>query len=385
MITGFTGLAQPYKGLYVNNFQSIINSQTGIDSLLQYAQNNNFTTLTLYDLWPIHQQYNLTSVSGSQVLANFINKAKTQYGIQEIAATGENYWFFNTVIHAYNQMHGFSNEKIDVYNLEFEFWNTNPAVANYYCSSYLAPNNIPCTVQGAYSFYLSELQNIHNLAINDGCLTETYLGWPDSSQAVGIIPHVDRVFIHAYLSNPANAFGYTLSRLEDFGSAGAEVKVIPLFSSEPGFMGPWLASHNEPDAFNHYQTAYNSATGSWKQNIDLHGYQWYKYTTMPYTWPEAIAGNKGGQSLDVRDVTRESIRIGTTRSSLNISNSFQGAVVVRIHDLSGKLIQQTNAQLNRGVTEVPLNQQLNGVHVVTITDAANGKVLLRDKVLMGMN
>jgi hypothetical protein len=378
MITQLAANGQSYKGLYVDNLVNIIKSKKATDSLLNYAQKNNYTTLSLYDLFPIHQQYNLTTASGSQVLANFISKAKNQYGIQEITAVGENFWFFNAIIHAYNQQHTFSVEKIDAYNLEFEFWNTNPTMANYYCSSYLTPNNIPCTVQGAYSFYLGELQKIHALAQADGCITETYLGWPDSAQAVGIISYTDRIFIHAYLTNPANSFGYTLARLEDFGSTDHTVQVIPLFSSEPGFFGPWLANNAEAGVFSQYITAYNNATGSWKSHINIAGYQWFKYTTMPYTWP----AQKGKPLKGLAAFADNDIRIGADNGVLNIFSETTEQATIHIYDMVGRLVQSSKMGLNNGATQLSLRNTTPGIYVVTIVDATGEKLLYRDKIVV---
>lgn len=381
MITQFATNAQSYKGLYVDNLAKIIKNKKSTDSLLNYAQKNNYTTLSLYDLYPIHQQNNLTSVAGSKVLANFIKLAKTKYGIQQVAAVGENFWFFNTIIHSYNQLHNFSNERIDVYNLEFEFWNTNPAMASYLCSSYLTPNNLPCTVQGAYTFYISELQKIHALAQADGCVTETYIGWPDSAQAVGIVPHVDRIFVHAYVNNPANTFTYTLSRLEDFGSSDNTVQIIPLFSSEPTFLGPWLANNAETAVFSQYMSAYNNASGSWKAHVNIGGYQWFKYTTMPYKWPAQFA-HKGESATGIEAIDGQEFHIGVGNGQLNIMTTATQPAAVSIYNLSGRLIQNNAIQLTDGIAQVALASNTPGIYVVVIADAASGNLLHRDKIVI---
>ncbi|WP_276131964.1 T9SS type A sorting domain-containing protein [Polluticoccus soli] len=381
MITQFATNAQSYKGLYVDNLAKIIKNKKSTDSLLNYAQKNNYTTLSLYDLYPIHQQNNLTSVAGSKVLANFIKLAKTKYGIQQVAAVGENFWFFNTIIHAYNQLHNFSTERIDVYNLEFEFWNTSPAMASYICNNYLTPNNLPCTVQGAYTFYISELQKIHALAQTDGCVTETYIGWPDSMQAVGIIPHVDRVFVHAYVNNPANTFSYTQGRLEDFGSTDKTVQIIPLFSSEQSFLGPWLANNAETAVFSQYISAYNSTSGSWKAHINIGGYQWFKYTTMPYKWPAQFA-HKGDAATGIETIDENEFRIGVGNGTLNIFTTATQPAAIAIYDLSGRLMQNSALQLSDGMAQLTLANNTPGMYVVMIADANTGSLLHRGRIVI---
>ena len=131
-------IAQNHKGLYVNDFKNIIgNYQKEID-LLHFAQENDYDYLLLYNLYYINNNiFDLTDSLASQPLANFIEKAKTQYNIKQIAGVGETYNSFNN-IHAYNLNHiSEPNKRIDVYNIEFEFWNAS-SVASYYCPTYLA-------------------------------------------------------------------------------------------------------------------------------------------------------------------------------------------------------------------------------------------------------
>src|SRR5574343_415243 len=90
------------KGLYVDKFNLILGNVQKEDSLLNYAQGNGFNYLALYNLWNVHTTSSLTNTVSAQPLANFINKAKTMFGITAVGATGESYWFFSNVIHVYN-------------------------------------------------------------------------------------------------------------------------------------------------------------------------------------------------------------------------------------------------------------------------------------------
>lgn len=132
---------QNIKGFYVNGFNTILGNSLREDSLLIFAKNNGFNYLTLYDVHLINNITPLTNTTTAQTFADFINKAKTQYSITEIGVAAENFWFFKNIIQVYNQQHNNVNHKVDVYNLEFEFWiPSSTTTGSYYCTNYLQPN-----------------------------------------------------------------------------------------------------------------------------------------------------------------------------------------------------------------------------------------------------
>ncbi|RYE09489.1 MAG: hypothetical protein EOP51_33305, partial [Sphingobacteriales bacterium] len=283
ILISYVAMGQSYKGIYVDGFKRILNDTSAQDSLLNYAQQHAVTTLTLYELFQVHQQHDLTQSASAQILANFIYKAKTQYGIQEISATGENYWFFNTVIAPYNSTHTLWEERIDVYNLEFEFWNTNPAIRDYYSNTYLIPNGFSPNTSGAYSFYLTQLQQIKQQAANDNVLTETYIGWIDSVPVAGILASADRVLLHAYVNKPSKAFSYAKARLEVLGNTLYKANIIVLFSAETNFLGPYLNSNGMDAVYQNFTDSYEQANGNWKKSVSLLGQQWFAYSHLPYS------------------------------------------------------------------------------------------------------
>jgi hypothetical protein len=266
-----------YKGLYVDNFAMKLGDNDAENALLTYAMNNGFTTLSLYDIQKILKKGNIDQDT-TQALANFISKARTDYKVLHIAGIAENADFFTNVISRYNQVRNNAVEMIDVYNLEFEFWNQEE-IDNNYCEDYLDSAGIDCNTDGAYSFYNAQLAFIHQLAKNDGCVCETYVGWPNETQANGMKPNFDRILIHAYVTDPASAYGYALDRLQYYAE-NDPVSIIIIFSSEPDFSGPWLAGRNEGDAYTAFLDAYNADPQPWKSNIKLLGYQWFDYGNM---------------------------------------------------------------------------------------------------------
>lgn len=278
------------KGLYVDKFNLILGNIQKEDSLLNYAVNKGFNYLALYDLWTIHTSSSLINTTTALPLANFINKAKTIYGIVAIGGTGENYWFFSNVIHVYNQQHSNPNQKIDVYNLEFEFWVPSSVnTGGIYCTTYLQPGGFTCDTSGGFKFYLRELRRIDSLGNTSGVTSETYIGWPNSGQAKAIVKNCDRVLVSAYVNNESTTYVYTKNRLIDLSGAASLAKVIPIFSAEPSFMGPWVQLNTPLQAFTNYNTNFINETGTWKSNVSVLGYQWFAYSFLPKTLSAGIS------------------------------------------------------------------------------------------------
>lgn len=89
-------LSRAARSMYVDGFSGILGNTTAENTLLQYAQDNEISTLLLYELHLI----GLPSTTAQTELAAFISKAKTTYGISKVAATAENAWFLKTVLTA---------------------------------------------------------------------------------------------------------------------------------------------------------------------------------------------------------------------------------------------------------------------------------------------
>jgi len=270
------------RGMYVDSFNTILGNTVKEDSLLQYAQTNNFNYLALYDLWPIHVTYNLTNFSSSSVLASFIQKAKQNFNIAQVGAVGENYFFFNNVINVYNQQHTNPLQKFDVYNVEFEFWNTSTVSAgNYYCTTYLQPSGFSCDTAGAFSYYKSLIRQVDSLANANGVMSELYVGWFNQGQAIQFSTLIDRILLHDYISNYTSLYSYVNTRLQHIAARNSISDVVIIFSAEPSFMGSFLTSNPIGKPYADLVTAFNNAVGSWKQYIHLVGYQWFAYSFLP--------------------------------------------------------------------------------------------------------
>ncbi|HRN41708.1 MAG TPA: T9SS type A sorting domain-containing protein [Vicingus sp.] len=270
------------RGMYVDGFNTILGNSQKEDSLLNYAQQNNFNYLALYNLWNVHTSHNLTNLTSSVILANFIQNAKQNYGIAQVGAVGENFFFFNNVINVYNQQHTNILQKFDVYNVEFEFWNTTTVSSgNYYCTTYLQPAGYSCDTAGAFSYYTKLIRQVDSLANLNGVVSELYVGWFNQGQAITMGNNIDRILLHDYINNYSWLYSYVSTRLQYLSARNVVTEVIPIFSAEPSFMGSWITTHPIVQPYNDLVSAFDAATGSWKQYINLNGYQWFAYSFMP--------------------------------------------------------------------------------------------------------
>ncbi|HRH67237.1 MAG TPA: T9SS type A sorting domain-containing protein [Bacteroidia bacterium] len=267
------------KGIYVDKFSQILGNTVKEDSLLHYAQDSSFNYLALYDLHTI----NFSNASSVSILASFIRKARENYGVVNIGAVCESYSSFRDKIAPYNNARTNANEKFNVFNLEFEFWTSSSVNSGgYYCTQYLQPNNCNCDSSGGFKFYISQLHLIDSLASVQGAISETYVGWFNQGQAQQIVNNTDRVLLHAYRIDPSSVYGYSKTRLSYLASLNRPVDVMPIFSSEPNFMGPWLSSHSTNESYSKYTADFTADGNNWKSYIRLNGHHWFDYGFMPH-------------------------------------------------------------------------------------------------------
>lgn len=287
--------APAFRGIYLDGFASILGNTVKEDSTLQYAADSSFNYIALYDIHTV----NFSNSASVNKLAAFIRKAREVYGIANIGAVGESYSTFQNKIAPYNNTRTNPNEKINVFNLEFEFWTSssvNPG--GYYCTQYLQPNGCNCDSSGGFKFFISNMHLIDSLASVQGATSETYLGWFNQGQGSQIQRNVDRILLHAYRVDPSSVYGYSKTRLQYLASNNSVVNVAPIFSSEPVFMGPWLNSHAMAEAYTKYKSDFNADNSSYVQYINMLGYQWFDYGYMPKPVPGA-----GGATSFVATIT----------------------------------------------------------------------------------
>ena len=282
------------KALYVNDLKHIIGDNYKENKLLQFAKDSGYTYLICYNIHYIHKHlFDITDSTSAIPLSDFIVKAKTTYGINKMGAIGETYAPFE-VFQDYNLDHiDNPDARFDIFNMEFEFWNQ-VAIDNYYCNDYLTPNGYSCDTAGAFAFILPELCRLDSMCDEyDWLNSEIYIGHPTDMQCAKLAKCVDRVLVHYYrtsdvYNNGNSIYNYKKQRLPALTDSVGFVHVMPIFSGEDNFMGPWLETHPESQAFNtwlHGQNAWDDDTGAWKDKMNIDGYVWFKYTAMYDTTP----------------------------------------------------------------------------------------------------
>ena len=241
--------SQQFRGLYVNSFDEILGNPELEQKLFDYVSACNFNSLTLYSLYKI----DLTELSNRTKLRSFIRKAKTQYGIVKVGSAAENIDHFKRELHDYNvDPITLDEEKINVYNLEFEFWSDN-ATSGYYCTKYLERAGLPCTPEGGLIFVKRLLIQMKELAEEvAGVETEIYLGWTDEEECREIAGIVDRVLVAVYRKEDSEGninlynFPSQLQRLKWLSVLNNKLKIAPIFSSHYGSseynLQNWLVS-----------------------------------------------------------------------------------------------------------------------------------------------
>ncbi|RIV23313.1 hypothetical protein DYU11_09915 [Fibrisoma montanum] len=265
-----------YRGVYVDGFRHILGNSQREDSLLTWCVSHSINAISLYDLNTVMGDERYTE------LAWFVKKARTNYGISQVAAVrGSSANFTQNATYDASRMD--LNERFNVYNLENEWWNNGPS-----CN---------------FSCYSTILQSMSNKARNASppITAEAYIGWfqnptgQESQQAKTLVRWLDRILVHDY--RPYPQFGYMQSRLSLLGKAAQNqnrvLDVIVLFSAEPEFMQNYFSvsgqNHSFDEAYADIVNQFNAATFSGKNNIRLIGYQIFDYSFAKQARPTYIS------------------------------------------------------------------------------------------------
>ncbi len=357
--------ASANRSMYVDGFETILGNTSAENTLLNYAQSHGIETLLLYGLHIVNANHDLPNPATNFVLADFIYKAKNSYGILYIAATAENGDFFTNVIDPYNNSRSDPLEKFDIYNLEFEYWiGSSTGPGGYYCTTYLTPNGHPCNENGAFQFYISILETMNTLASNNShpITTEAYVGWTTVGQADTIGANLDRLRLHAYVSDPNTSFNYSEDRLMDFANGTPGLNVSIIFSSEPTFMQNWLDNNSMISAENIYTTDWMNGSSGWPNNINLEGFTYFTYTDMTNVPLPVELAYFGGQAIDLGIRLNWGTLSETNSDYFEIErknmNTFQpiGSIKSSESNTSGSQYQFIDPNPNRGENYYRLKQ-----------------------------
>jgi hypothetical protein len=381
------------QGLYVNDFKYILGNTAAENELLEYASDSGFNYLLLYNLDYINDNlYDITDPQEALYFANFIEKSKTEYGIVQVGVVGENNASFNK-IEAFNTIYNSDWFKtVDVLNLEFEFWgNVNNNTFAYYCTKYLVPNALPCTNQGAFDYSYPEMAAIDQRAHNMGCTSEIYLGSPTNQQLLAISEVTDRVLLHYYktsdtYNNGNSIYNYKPYRLQEIAQSNRKPPVMPIFSSRPSHMGPWLDSHSiiQPmDTWlNGQNSYYNDAA---VQSVKIAGHQWYRYTDLKpssnRSSSEDVINNMEEKIwANKEDRVQVNFRQSHEFTTVIFENENTGDYSIQIMDVSGKVVIIKKSVTDKQ-THINTGDITKGMYLLVVTDNLTHSIVHTTKVM----
>jgi len=299
------------KAIYIDNFfkadssQIILGDSMAETQLFDYAQNCGFNYLILYGLSAVPLGNNPDAVDA---LRSFVRRAHEDYNIK-LGCIGQSSKFFSRIHNKYQALDIVDSvERLDSYNLEFEFWKSYHAdiYEGYYCEYYLAPNGYSCDSIGAFEFAMDELTKIDSLAalLSDTSIfqspstvtTEIYVGWNNEYHAEVLADKVsqkelDRILGAVYKSaeedGSLNLFYYyhQVERLAFLGNTAEPISFLPIFAvkeKQGNHLQDWMDTIGSiPYVWEHYAGQFNNDTILPLDSIYLEGYVWFNYSQMP--------------------------------------------------------------------------------------------------------
>lgn len=249
-------------GLYVSLFRGgggqLLGNAQREEEFIEFVRDNGFNYLIFYGLEGLDPSSDMANQ-----FASLVNRAKSNAGVVQVAAALGRVEEAETVV-AYNAKRA-SSERIDVLNVEYEFWNESDR-------------------RSAFATTISMLERFRSVAQANQLTTEIYIGWVEPDEAVGLANVTDRILVHFYRQDDVEIINYGLERLEWMAAASRKVNIAPIFSNEGPlntydlpFMGCWLESNDHQYAYESWKSQYDNLDKPWKENINIVGSTWYVY------------------------------------------------------------------------------------------------------------
>ena len=269
------------RKMYVDNFSNILGTKHLETELFKFVEKNNIDELILYDLHLVNKRFPLGDATQNNILAKFISKAKTEHNIKSISASGESGNFFIKAIHPYNLSRTKPEERFDVYNLEYEYWNEEESLdGGYYCETYLKNSQLTCNRENSFNYYINSLFIMKNLAdeANLDIKIEAYVGKFTRDEADKISKNVDMLLIHDYVKSPTHSYLYVKDRLNHLDAIHSHIEISILFSEENNFMGQWLKKHEFKEAERIFFNELEKKDIKLEEHLNFKGFTYYNYS-----------------------------------------------------------------------------------------------------------
>lgn len=271
------------RALYVDGFSNILGSPMKEDKLLRFAKRNNFNTLILYQLNKVDERFPLTDPGKNNTLAEFLSKARIKYGIAHIGASGEAASFFVNVIDVYNKSRNKTEEKFNIYNLEYEYWSSKASgIDGYYCVNYLEENMIPCGREGSFKFFLNNLKKLKNLAdeSNTEIDVEAYVAFYTYSEIAAISEICDRIVVRAHGKSPKLSYAAAKKNLNNLLKTKSKIKTSILFSTSMTNLGRWLKFDSLDTGESLFIKEMNTKNALLEKFLNIDGFSYHTYSDL---------------------------------------------------------------------------------------------------------
>ena len=376
-------------GLYVDDFKNILGDDVAETELLEFAQDEGFNYLLLYNLAYIHSHdYDLTDPEEAIVLADFIERAKRDYGIVQVGAVGEKDASFDK-IETFNALFGDNwFQKFDVLNLEFEFWaNEDSDVFEYYCDTYLAPGGYACTNEGAFDFYVDQLELIDERSHEMGIFSEIYLGKITEPQGIELGENCDRILLHYYRTSDvygdgSSIYNYNSDRIKYIALSDRKPAIMPIFSNREYHMGPWLLLNDMDQVMETWLNgvdAYVDDFAPGVQDLNIAGHQWYRYTSFPDV---EVGFYAPIEADELREISETGISMYANVQSKNlvitdVSEGIDDGKILQLYSIHGELLSAHNIQ--QGTNMIEMDDLAPGLYICNLI--SEGRVIETTKVV----
>ncbi len=285
-----------FRGIYLNSLSTIVGNAGLENQLFSWLQAKNFNQIYLYDLNTI-----CATSSGRTALRTFITNSRN-YGIRGVAGVGVSQTsLIGSASYSrasFNAGGSNSNEKLDIFNFENEFWNYEGA------SPYSSPG-----ANGQYRFNnssVSDWESWNSAAFNYGnqnkIITDAYIGLirdgktntPPVSQKVPVdsivnhlVNYTDRILLSAYMTTSQftqsadSAYDRISQNIQLIGTKSVQnnkvTNVVVMFHGGTSYMHSYFENNSFQQAYDVIRTSFNNAAGIWKDGVNLIGYQIYGY------------------------------------------------------------------------------------------------------------
>lgn len=157
---------------------------------------------------------------------------------------------------AFAFMNAYPGTIINTIWIEYEFWNHTPRDFDYTPAliSYIRANCPRPTEIGVY------------------------IGNANEQEMLALADVADRIFVHRYTTNGNSTYDGIKTRLSYLATSDKRTKILPLYSAEPEFMGPWYTTNGIKKAESAFTLAFNRDTTkqAWADNVQITGFYIYR-------------------------------------------------------------------------------------------------------------